>query len=346
MNPMRVGIVNVTGYAGIEVARLLAGHPQAELVQVTGRSAAGQRLAQVFPHMASVDMPIAAELTEKVDVAFLALPHRASAEAALPLLEAGVKVIDLSADFRLKDAQTYQQWYEHEHPAPGLLPEAIYGLPELYREQIKEARLVANPGCYPTSAILGLTPALGVITDDIIVDSKSGVSGAGRSLGLTYHFSEEHDNVLAYGLGGHRHMPEIKQELEFARQRLLGEPQPRPLRLTFVPHLIPMTRGILSTAYAPLARSVSQAEMRGLYEDFYAGERFVRVVETPPQTKQTWGSNACLVYPTVDPRTERLVVVSCLDNLVKGAAGQAVQCMNLMCGLPEAAGLTPLGLYP
>ncbi len=344
---MRVGIVNVTGYAGIEVARLLAGHPEAELVQVTGRSAAGQRLSQVFPHMAPADLPVVAELTEKVDIAFLALPHRASAEAALPLLEAGVKVIDLSADFRLKDAATYQQWYEHEHPAPGLLDEAVYGIPELYRQQIKEARLVANPCCYPTSAILGLAPAMGWISEDIIVDSKSGVSGAGRSLGLTYHFSEEHDNVLAYGLAGHRHMPEIAQELDAARRRALpGATNLSPVRLTFVPHLIPMTRGILSTAYAPLVGSLSQAEVRARYQEFYANERFVRVTETPPQTKQTWGSNSCLVYPTVAPRTDRLVVVSCLDNLVKGAAGQAVQCLNLMFGLPEHLGLTPIGIYP
>lgn len=343
---MRVGIVNVTGYAGIEVTRLIAGHPRAELVQVTGRSAAGQRLSQVFPHMAPVDMTVAAELTEKVDVAFLALPHRASAEAALPLLEAGVKVIDLSADFRLKDPSVYQKWYEHEHPAPGLLSEAVYGLPELYRQQIKEARLVANPGCYPTSAILALAPAMSLISADIIVDSKSGVSGAGRTLGLTYHYCEENDNVLAYGLAGHRHMPEIGQELEFARARALPGQNLPPLRLTFVPHLIPMTRGILTTAYAPLAMPVGQAELRARYQEFYAGETFVRVSETPPQTKQTWGSNSCLVYPTVDPRTDRLVVVSCLDNLVKGAAGQAVQCMNLMFGLPEREGLTPIGIYP
>ncbi|MHB9092707.1 MAG: N-acetyl-gamma-glutamyl-phosphate reductase, partial [Chloroflexota bacterium] len=197
---MRVGIVNVTGYAGVELARLLARHPSAELVQVTGRSTAGQRLSQVFPHLAQIDMPIDAELTSDVDVAFLALPHQASAEAALPLLEKGVKVIDISADFRLKDAALYLEWYKHEHPAPGLLDEAIYGLPELYRERVKAARLIGNPGCYPTSAILGLAPAMGIVTEDIIVDSKSGISGAGRSLGLTYHFAEADENVHAYGL--------------------------------------------------------------------------------------------------------------------------------------------------
>ncbi len=343
---MRVGIVNVTGYAGVELARLIARHPEAELVEVTGRSAAGQRLAEVFPHLAQIDMPIQAELTKSVDVAFLALPHKASAEAALPLLEAGVKVIDISADFRLKDAETYRQWYQHEHPAPNLLSEAVYGLPELYRAQIKAARLIANPGCYPTSAILALAPAMGLIGSDIIVDSKSGVSGAGRSLGLTYHFAEANENVQAYALGGHRHMPEIRQELTYARRRALPGVDLPPLRLTFVPHLIPMTRGILTTAYAPLQRSISQQELRALYEEFYAGEPFVRVSEAPPQTKQTWGSNLCLVYPTVDPRTERLVVVSCIDNLVKGAAGQAVQNLNLMFGLPETMGLQQLPVYP
>lgn len=341
---MRVGIVNVTGYAGVELARLLLRHPAAEIVEVTGRSQAGQRLDEVFPHL-GLDMVIQPELSEKVDVAFLALPHKASAEAAIPLLEAGVRVIDISADFRLKDAAVYQQWYSHEHPAPELLSEAVYGLPELYREQVKTARLIANPGCYPTSAILGLAPALGLIEPDIIIDSKSGVSGAGRSLSLTNHFSEANENVQAYALGGHRHLPEISQELAAARVRALGS-QGDGLRITFVPHLIPMTRGILTTAYARLRKPMSQDDVRALYEDFYAGETFVRVTKAPPQTKQTWGSNMCLVYPTVDPRTQRLVVVSCIDNLVKGAAGQAIQNMNLMFGLPEGEGLLNAPIYP
>ncbi|MHB1414667.1 MAG: N-acetyl-gamma-glutamyl-phosphate reductase [Chloroflexota bacterium] len=344
---MRVGIINVTGYAGVELARLLSRHPAAELIQITGRSAAGQRLAQVFPHAVAVDMPIVAELTERVDVAFSALPHKASAEVLLPLLEAGTKVIDISADFRLKDPAVYQEWYKQEHPAPQLLAEAVYGLPELYRDKVKKARLIANPGCYPTSAILALAPAMHLIGPDVIVDSKSGISGAGRSLGLTYHFAEANDNVQAYGLGGHRHMPEILQELTFAREREAPDAgQLPPLRLTFVPHLIPMTRGILTTAYAPLARRVSQEEVRALYQEFYADEPFVRVSELPPQTKQTWGSNMAFVYPTVDSRTDRLVVVSCIDNLVKGAAGQAVQNMNLMFGLRETEGLLGLPVYP
>jgi N-acetyl-gamma-glutamyl-phosphate reductase len=343
---MRVAIVNVTGYAGVELARILTRHPEVELVEVTGRSAAGQRLSQVFPHLAQIDMPIQAELTQPVDVAFLALPHQASAEAAVPLLEKGVKVIDISADFRLKDAASYQEWYKHEHPAPHLLPEAVYGLPELYKPQIKEARLIANPGCYPTSAILGMAPAMEIVAPDVIVDSKSGVSGAGRSLGLMYHYSEQNENVQAYGLGGHRHMPEIRQELTFARDRAQGGKDLPAVRLTFVPHLIPMTRGILSTAYAPLTGKVTQAEVRARYTEFYKDAPFVRVTEAPPATKHTWGSNLCLVYPTVDERTGRLVVVSCIDNLVKGAAGQAVQNMNIMFGLPETMGLDGLPVYP
>jgi N-acetyl-gamma-glutamyl-phosphate reductase len=343
---MRVAIVNVTGYAGVELARILSRHPEVELAEVTGRSAAGQRLSQVFPHLAQIDMPIQAELTKPVDVAFLALPHQASAEAAVPLLEKGVKVIDISADFRLKDATAYHEWYKHEHPVPQLLPEAVYGLPELYKSQIREARLVANPGCYPTSAILGMAPAMEIVTPDIIVDSKSGVSGAGRSLGLMYHYSEQNENVQAYGLGGHRHMPEIRQELTFARDRAHRGGELPPLRLTFVPHLIPMTRGILTTAYAPLAGKVTQAEVRARYAEFYKDAPFVRVSEAPPATKHTWGSNLCLVYPTVDERTDRLVVVSCIDNLVKGAAGQAVQNMNIMFGLPESMGLEGLPVYP
>ncbi|MBI3977505.1 MAG: N-acetyl-gamma-glutamyl-phosphate reductase [Chloroflexi bacterium] len=339
---MRVGIVNVTGYAGADLARLLRNHPKAELVSVTGRSAAGQRLGDVFPHLADVDLPIEAELAP-VDVAFLALPHVASAEATPPLLAAGAIVVDISADFRLHDAGEYRQWYGHTHPCPDLLPKAAYGLVELNRERIREARLIANPGCYPTSAILAMAPALklGLVGPDVIVDSKSGVSGAGRTLRLNIHFSEANENVSAYGLEGHRHLPEIAQGL-----RDFGQ-APDDLRLTFTPHLIPMTRGILSTCYADLRdRSLTTAAVREQYSQFYAGEPFVRVVAQPPQTKQTLGSNVCLIHPVVDSRTGRLIVVSCIDNLVKGAAGQAIQNMNLICGFPETMGLEALAVYP
>lgn len=343
---LRVGILNVTGYAGAELARILAGHPQARVVGVTGRSEAGKRLPQVFPHLADLDLEIRLSLEESVDVVFSALPHKASAEACRPFLRAGVPVVDLSADFRLKDPEEYARWYGVTHPCPQYLETAVYGLTELHRPRVEGARLVANPGCYPTGALLALAPALkaGIVLPEVIVDAKSGVSGAGRSLSLHTHFSEVNESVSAYGLEGHRHLPEMVQELRPLAQG--GE-----VRLTFIPHLIPMTRGILSTCYAPLRPGALPAgreaeAVRDLYRDFYRGEPFVRVVDAPPATKHTLGNNACLVYPTVDLRAGRLVVVSALDNLVKGAAGQAVQNMNRMLGLEETLGLTALALYP
>lgn len=342
---IRAGIINVTGYIGAEAARILASHPEVELASVTGRSAAGKPLGEVFPHLAPLGLTIASELAD-VDVVFSALPHAASAEALLPYIRRGVPVIDLSADFRLKDAAQYESWYKVSHPAPELLAKAVYGLPELHRERLRTATLVAAPGCYPTGALLALAPAFkeGVIAGDIVVDAKSGISGAGRSPGLPYHFPEANDGVSAYGLDGHRHQPEITQELSLLRE---GPPP----RLTFVPHLIPMSRGILTTCYADLTEGRltpgrEKEQVRELYEDFYRGEPFVSVVAAPPQTKQTAGANRCLVYPTVDVCAGRMVVVAAHDNLVKGGAGQAVQCMNLAFGFPETAGLTQLGLYP
>lgn len=341
---MKVGIVNVTGYAGVELARLLLCHPEAQLTQVTGRSAAGQALSEVFPHLGETGLVIQPSLDDAVDVAFLALPHKEAAAQTPPLLESGARVIDISADFRLKDVAVYERWYGVKHPAPELLAEAVYGLPELHRDSIAAARLVANPGCYPTSAILALAPVLDLIEPDIVIDSKSGVSGAGRTLSLTTHYSEVNESCQAYALGGHRHLPEIVQELESWRSRD-GAIHP-PLAVTFVPHLTPMTRGILSACYARLKRSVSQDMVRRLYLDFYADAPFVRVASQPPQTKQTWASNYCLVYPVIDDRTGRLIVISCIDNLVKGAAGQAVQNMNLMFGLDETLGLSSPPVYP
>jgi N-acetyl-gamma-glutamyl-phosphate reductase len=330
----KAGIINVTGYAGAELARLLHQHPQVKLVSVTGRSQIGSKLADVFPHLSDINLTINSELAG-VDVVFSALPHGSSAQSLLPLIKKGVKVIDISADFRLKDASVYEEWYGVKHPASELLDEAVYGLPELHRDQIKKCGIVGNPGCYPTSAILALAPAVknDLIEPDIIVDSKSGVSGAGRTLNLTMHYSEANENTSAYALEGHRHMPEIAQELAA-------------LSVVFVPHLIPMTRGILSSCYAKLKKNVSKDEVHKLYIDFYKGAPFVRVVNAPPQTKQTWGNNNCLIYPVVDARTNRLIVISCIDNLVKGAAGQAIQNMNLMLGIPETSGLDFLAVYP
>ncbi len=343
---MKVGILNITGYAGVELARILANHPEAEVVAATGRSDAGKRLAEVFPHLATTDMPIVSDIEVSVDVVFSALPHKASAEACAPFYRQGVKVVDISADFRLKNLSEYEEWYNVEHPCPEYLEEAVYGLTELHKQEVAAANLVANPGCYPTSAILALAPALkaGIIEPDIVVDSKSGVSGAGRGLGLGAHFSEVNESVHAYGLDGHRHLPEIVQEL-----RAFTNDEPR---VTFVPHLIPMTRGILSACYARLKPGAlpsgdrTAPALRELYEDFYRDEPFAHVVGTPPRTKHTLGNNSCLVHPVVDQRTDRLVAIGCLDNLVKGAAGQAIQNMNLMFGLPEGMGLEALALYP
>lgn len=348
---IKVGIMNVTGYAGAELARLLYNHPEARVASVTGRSEVGKKLSQVFPHLACYDLSIEPEL-DAVDFAFSALPHAASAEACAPLVKAGVPVVDISADFRLDDAKEYAEWYGGDHPAPDLLP-AAYGLTELNREAVKAAKLVANPGCYPESALLALAPALkmGIIFPEIIVDSKSGVSGAGRGLALNTHLGEAGESVSAYALGGHRHLPEIVQEVRKMTPPVEA-PHPGEVKVTFTPHLIPMTRGILSTCYAPLfpGRSPSGEgaadAVREIYRDFYKGEPFVRVVDAPPATKHTRGNNTCLVYPTVDTRTDRLVVVSVLDNLVKGAAGQAIQNMNAMMGLPETMGLDMPAVYP
>ena len=345
MSKTKVGIINVTGYAGVELARLLHQHPEVELTCVTGRSAAGQKLGAVFPHLSQIDLTVAAKLGE-VDVAFSAMPHKESADVILPLIKDSMKVVDISADFRLKDAGEYPRWYGFDHPAPELLSTAVYGLPELYREQVTKAQLVANPGCYPTGAILALAPAIkaGIIQPDVIIDSKSGVSGTGRSLSLTTHFSEVNEDVAAYALSGHRHLPEITQELKF-----LGLKE---ASVTFVPYLIPMTRGILTTTYASLVSGKiaggekGKAGLRKLYLDFYKDEPFTQVTESPPHTKHTWGNNLCLIYPTVDERAGRLIVISAIDNLVKGAAGQAVQNMNLMLGLTETTGLEAIAIYP
>jgi N-acetyl-gamma-glutamyl-phosphate reductase len=335
---VKVGIINVTGYVGMELARLLYHHPRVELASITGRSAVGQRLGVVLPHLADIDMVIEPELGE-VTLVFSALPHRMSAEAVAEALGRGNKVIDISADFRLKEAEGYQRWYDFAHPAPQLLGEAVYGLVELNRQGITSSRLVANPGCYPTSAILALAPAVreGLIEPDIVIDAKSGVSGAGRTLSMGTHFAEANENVSAYALEGHRHLPEITQELGGLNPALA-------LSVTFVPHLVPMSRGILTTCYARL--KAGKQNVQEVYREFYRGEPFVRVVDIPPQTKQTLGTNLCLIYPTIDPRTERLIVVSCIDNLVKGGAGQAIQSMNLMLGLDEKMSLEGSAVYP
>ncbi|MHB0870600.1 MAG: N-acetyl-gamma-glutamyl-phosphate reductase [Chloroflexota bacterium] len=339
---MRVGIVNVTGYAGAELARILARHPEVELAEVTGRSAAGQPLSAVFPHLAPLGLTIKAEL-ENVDFAFSALPHHTSAEVIPGLLRDGLRVVDISGDFRLKDPESYRRWYGIVHPAPELLSEAVYGLPELHGPEIPAARLISNPGCYPTSAILALAPLVARADREYIVDSKSGISGAGRTMKLNVnHYCEVNESVMAYGLEGHRHQPEIAQELD---ELLFLASSERGVEVTFTPHIVPMTRGILSTSYARIKEDLTQAQLTELYREFYRGQPFVQVVEAPPQSKHTWGSNLCMIHPRVR-ENGRVTVVSAIDNLVKGAAGQAVHNMNLMLGLRPDMGLEGLPIYP
>ena len=341
MKKYKAGIINVTGYAGLELARILESHPSVELCSVTGRSLAGKKLSDVFPYLHRLDLPITENLEGQVDVAFLALPHKEGAALVPALLEKGMRVIDISADFRLKDPALYQAWYGFEHPCPGLLEEAVYGLPELKRKDIAGARLVANPGCYPTSAILGLVPAFksDLIEPSAIIDAKSGLSGSGRTPTVKTIFCEADEDVCAYSIGTHRHQPEIVQELCRASGGVIP-------RVTFCPHLVPMSRGILSTAYARLKQPVTDEEVKEIYRQFYKDEPFVKVTAEPPHTRYTRGTNMCFIYPVVDALNEQLIVISCIDNLVKGAAGQAVQNMNIMLGLADTEGLEAMATLP
>lgn len=345
---IKVGIIGATGYAGAELVRLLACHREVELVSLTTQSYVGKQFWEVYPHLYKyVDMTCEAldlpALVEKCDVVFTALPHGHAMPVAQEVVKQGKKLVDLGADFRFGDHAVYEEWYKVEHTAKELVPEAVYGLPEVNRDNIQNARILANPGCYPTSAILGLAPLLAkglVDTGSIVIDSKSGVSGAGRGLSLTTHYTEINDNIKAYNVGIHRHTPEIEQVLGW----VAGEK----VVVSFTPHLTPMTRGILSTIYGKLKKNLSQADVIELYNDFYAEEAFVRVLPAGvlPQTKAVAGSNHCDLGIVVDPRTGRVVVVSAIDNLIKGAAGQAVQNMNIMFGFPEYTALAGPGMYP
>ncbi|KAF1085174.1 N-acetyl-gamma-glutamyl-phosphate reductase [Sporotomaculum syntrophicum] len=345
---IKVGIIGATGYAGAELVRLLVSHPQAELVALTTQSYEDSQFYEVYPYIyryvdqkcLQLDPP---SLVGAADVIFTALPHGHAMPVAREALRQGKKFIDLGADFRFDSREVYEKWYKVEHTAPDLLEQAVYGLPELHRDKIRSACLVGNPGCYPTSVILGLAPLLAhglVDTGTVVADCKSGVSGAGRGLSLGVHFAEVNENFRAYNVGQHRHTPEIEQELS----KLAGED----MVISFTPHLTPMNRGILSTLYARLKQEISAAKVRALYEEYYNGEFFVRVLPEGllPQTKAVAGSNHCDLVPVVDPRTGRVVVISVIDNLIKGAAGQAVQNMNLMYDLPETMGLDRPGLYP
>jgi N-acetyl-gamma-glutamyl-phosphate reductase len=354
MKTRNVAIIGASGYSGEELVRLLLNHPHVELSAVTSRQYAGQTLAQVFPKFAShpraqglhFSEPNAELLGARAEIIFLALPHGVAAEYAVPLLQAGGIVIDLSADFRLKDAGVYKDFYTHDHPAPDLLAKSVYGLPEIYRAEIKKASLIASPGCYPTSILLPILPLLraGLIKPTgIIADSLSGVSGAGRKAETDYLFVECNESVRPYGVPKHRHLSEIEQELSIAAGA--------PVTIQFTPHLIPVNRGILSTLYlAPEKHFSKPAEMTALnekisacYTKAYGKEPFVRLLDPArtglPDTKNVNGTNVIEIGWRLDPRTGRLIVMSTLDNLVKGASGQAVQSMNVLCGFPETAGL-------
>jgi N-acetyl-gamma-glutamyl-phosphate reductase len=335
----RVGVVGGSGYTGAELMRIIAGHPDLELAFATGESHAGTAVGDLYPSLAAAmdrtrfvglgDAPV-----NDVDLLFLALPHGESQKLVPSLPSGGPKIIDLAADFRLKDPDAYATWYGEAHAAPGLLDRFVYGLPELFGG-VADATALAAPGCYPTASALALTPLVraGIVErDGIVVDAASGVSGAGRSLKHTTHFGTANEDFVAYGLLGHRHTPEIEQATG--------------ARVLFTPHLAPMTRGILATCYARPAAPTSTAALLELLTDAYAGSPFVVVDERPPSTKSTWGSNAAHVTARYDTRTGWVVALCAIDNLVKGASGQAVQCANLMLGLGEACGLSAVGVYP
>ena len=339
--PVKVAIVGATGYAGGELARLLLRHPEARLVAAVARGRQGEPLRDVQPHLHSAPSSLVVSADPgDAEVVFTALPAGEAAKLAPAWLADGRRVIDIGSDFRLRDPKDYERWYGYTHPAPELLKEAVYGLTELTRGNLRGARVVANPGCYPTATLLALLPALraNLVQDDLIVDAKSGVSGAGHNVDDAYLFGTIDESVRPYGVPKHRHTPEIAQEV----RGMSG----RAPRLTFTPHLIPMTRGLIATCYATLRDGVDAARVTEAYATAYAEEPFVRVISSYPATKATLGSNWCLVHAVVDEPNRRLVAFAALDNLVKGAAGSAIQNLNAMRGYPETMGLEALPLWP
>ena len=345
---LNIAIVGSSGYTGGELYRLILNHPRVTVTAVTSEKSAGQGITSIFPHLMGLTNLVCEPLdptsiARKADFIFLALPHVVAQETAFRFHQLGKKIVDLSADYRLRDPGLYEKWYEHCHQYPELLKQAVYGLPELHRKEIKTASLVANPGCYPTSAILGLAPLIingAIDLGTIIVDSKSGVSGAGRSPSLAHHYPEVNEGLMAYKIGTHRHTPEIEQEI--------GALAGNPVTLSFTPHLIPINRGILTTIYATLTKSAATHHVHAWYEEIYQKEQFVRVLPIGqlPNVRNVRGSNFCDISVYVDPRTNRVIVVSAIDNLVKGASGQAIQNMNLMMGFNETDGLKIAGLFP
>lgn len=345
---IRAAIVGSTGYGGVELIRLLQSHPKVTVTSFISSSNAGSPIAEGFPHLTEIHTDlldgIDVELIRsKADVVFLATPHGVSMKLAPDFLAAGLKVIDLSGDFRLKSGDTYREWYKHEPASRADVDRAVYGLAEVYGDRVAGADFISNPGCYSTAALLGLYPAVqaGWINPDmIIIDAKSGVSGAGRGLNLSSHFSEINENFKAYKLNKHQHTPEIEQ--------VLSEAAGRPVVTTFTPHLVPMTRGIMCTIYAAESDNHTAADFVGLYRRFYEGRRFVRVRPSGqwPATKEVWGTNYCDIGFSADERTGRITIISVIDNLVKGAAGQAIQNLNLLMGWDETLGLQFTPVYP
>ena len=346
---MKVGIIGSTGYAGAEIVRLLYSHPEAEIVWYGSRSYIDKNFASVFGNMFKLVPDVCKgenikELAETVDVIFTATPQGYCATLVSEEVLSKTKIIDLSADFRIKDVATYEKWYGIEHASPEFIDEAVYGLCEINREAVKNARLIANPGCYPTCSFLSIYPLLkeGVIDrNTIIIDAKSGTSGAGRGAKVANLFCEVNESRKAYGVGTHRHTPEIEEQLGYACGR-------DDLKLIFTPHLVPMNRGILVTAYANLAKDVTYEDVKAAYDKYYDKEYFVRVLpkDVCPETRWVEGSNFVDIGFKIEPRTNRLIMMGALDNLVKGAAGQAVQNMNLLFGLPENEGLQLAPMFP
>jgi len=345
---VNVGIVGGTGYTGSELLRILARHPQVKIQAITSRGEAGTSVAKLFPSLRNVlddlvfTTPDEARLTE-CDLVFFATPHGVAAAQAKALISAGVKVIDLAADFRLQDLAVWEKWYAHVHPSPELVPSSVYGLPEANRDAIKQAMIIGNPGCYPTATQLALMPLLEnnlIDVNDLVVDAKSGISGAGRNAKIDMLFAETYDSFKAYGLNGHRHLPEIEERLSV----MAG----KPVTVTFVPHLLPIIRGIEVTVYANLTVDISAAELQSLFEKRYANEPFVDVMPagSMPETRSVKGTNSCRLAVYRPQGRNKLVVTSVIDNVTKGASGQAVQNMNLLFGFPESMGLESIALLP
>lgn len=345
---IKAAICGGSGYTGAELLRILSGHPEVEITAVTSEKSAGKKVADLFPYLHKYSYLIYEPLDKekimnKADVFFMALPHAASQEAVDYFFKKGKKVIDLSADYRLSDVAVYEEWYKTPHNYADTLKEAVYGLPELHREKIKQSSLVANPGCYPTSAILGLYPAIKediIDVNSIIIDSKSGTSGAGRKADVGFSYCEVNEGFKAYGIATHRHTPEIEQEL--------SEIAGKKITINFTPHLVPMNRGIISTIYGKMIRKAETADMLSVYKKYYDAEPFVKVLDEGvyPNAKNVRGSNYCEIGLRVNKRTNTLIIVSAIDNLVKGASGQAIQNMNIMMGFKETTALESLAVFP